>query len=57
MPNFCRAENDPLSTDVLIMDGYEIADGHCSVPDSPGFGMAIDESKFRRVKVNFDLQV
>ena len=56
VPNFYRAEHDPLKSDVLISDGYEINDGFCSVPDTPGFGLAIDESKFDRVSVNFDLR-
>jgi D-galactarolactone cycloisomerase len=54
--NFYGAENDPLSSDVLIADGYKITDGACSVPDSPGFGLTIDETKFKDVKVNFDLR-
>ena len=53
--NFYRAEHDPLKSDVLIYDGYELKDGSCSVPDAPGFGLAIDESRFDRLKVNFDL--
>jgi len=56
VPNFYRAEHDPLTSDVLIADGYEIDDGVCSVPDAPGFGLAIDESRFGRVSVNFDLR-
>jgi L-alanine-DL-glutamate epimerase-like enolase superfamily enzyme len=56
VPNFYRAEHDPLKSDVLIADGYEINDGVCSVPDTPGFGLAIDESRFDRVSVNFDLR-
>ena len=56
VPNFYRAECDPLESDVLISDGYEINDGFCTVPDTPGFGLAIDESKFNRVSVNFDLR-
>jgi len=54
--NFYRAERDPLSTDLLIADGYKIADGTCSVPDSPGFGLKLDEEKFRDVKTSFDLR-
>ena len=57
VPNFYRAEHDPLTSDVLIADGYEIDGGVCSVPDAPGFGLAIDESKFDRVTVNFDLKI
>ena len=56
VPNFYRAEHDPLESDVLIADGYEIRDGACSVPDAPGFGLAINESKFDQVSVNFDLR-
>lgn len=47
---------DPLASDVLIYDGYQIADGVCTVPNAPGFGLSIDESKFGEVKVNFELQ-
>lgn len=54
--NFYRAEMDPLSTDVLVYDGYRIQNGRCSVPDEPGFGLSIDEEKFSRVKVNFDVR-
>lgn len=56
VPNFYRAEVDPVESDVLIYDGYQIKDGGCLVPDTPGFGLAIDESKFGRVRVNFDLK-
>jgi len=56
VPNFYRAEHDPLTSDVLIYDGYRIADGVCSVPDAPGFGLALDERRFARVTVNFDLR-
>jgi len=56
--NLYMAEHDPLTNDVIIADGYTIAHGLCSVPETPGFGIAINEDKFRsRVKVNFDLKV
>ncbi len=55
IPNFYRAEHDPVQSDVLIYDGYAIQDGFCSVPDAPGFGLAVDEGKFGRVPVNFEL--
>ncbi len=55
VPNFYRAEHDPLTSDVLIADGYEIDDGVCSVSDAPGFGLAIDESRFERATVNWNL--
>jgi L-alanine-DL-glutamate epimerase-like enolase superfamily enzyme len=55
--NFYRAEHDPLSTEVLVADGYDRKDGSTSVPAAPGFGLAIDERKFATdVKVRFDLK-
>ncbi len=54
--NFYRAERDPLSTELLIADGYKIEDGTCRVPDAPGFGLKVDREKFRDAKVNFDLK-
>ena len=56
VPNFYRAEHDPLTSDVLIAEGYQIDGGVCSVPEAPGFGLAIDESRFERVTVNLDLR-
>jgi hypothetical protein len=32
----------------LISDGYEINGGVCSAPDARGFGLIIEERKFRR---------
>ena len=53
--NFYRAEHDPLSTDVLVADGYAIKDGAATVPDSAGFGLTLDEAKFAGgVKMRFD---
>jgi L-alanine-DL-glutamate epimerase-like enolase superfamily enzyme len=55
--NLYRAEHDPLSTDVLIAEGYDRKDGSSSVPTAPGFGLSIDEKKFATdVKVRFDLK-
>jgi L-alanine-DL-glutamate epimerase-like enolase superfamily enzyme len=55
--NLYRAEHDPLSTEVLIAEGYERKDGTSSVPTAPGFGLSIDEKKFASdVKVRFDLK-
>ena len=56
--NFYRAENDPLSNDVLIAEGYKIRDGSCSVPDVPGFGLTINENKFATTaaRIRFDLK-
>jgi L-alanine-DL-glutamate epimerase-like enolase superfamily enzyme len=56
--NLYRAEQDPLATDVLIAEGYKIQDGHCCVPDSPGFGLRINEDRFgANARVNFDLKL
>jgi L-alanine-DL-glutamate epimerase-like enolase superfamily enzyme len=56
--NFYRAEHDPLSTAVLIPEGYEIQNGSASVPDAPGFGLKINEDKFAtKARINFDLKI
>lgn len=56
--NIHAAEHDPLTTDVLVADGYEIKDGKAIVPDKPGFGLAVNEEKFaKQVKVLFDVKV
>lgn len=57
IPNFYRAENDPLSTDILVAEGYTVKDGLASVPTTPGFGLAINETLFTtKVKPVFDLK-
>jgi len=56
IPNFYRAEHDPLESDVLVAEGYKIEDGLCSVPDAPGFGLAIDEKNFAHVRPLLDLK-
>jgi L-alanine-DL-glutamate epimerase-like enolase superfamily enzyme len=56
--NFYMAEHDPLTNDVILARGYEIKDGGCSVPPAPGFGLAVNEAKFRsHAKIRFDLTV
>jgi len=44
--NFYRAEHDPLTSDVIVADGYKIEDGLATVPDAPGCGLAINERAF-----------
>jgi L-alanine-DL-glutamate epimerase-like enolase superfamily enzyme len=57
IPNFYLAEHDPLATPVLIAEGYKIKDGFATVPNSPGFGLKLDEAKFAKtVNVEFDLK-
>lgn len=55
--NFYRAEHDPLTSDVLIADGYTIASGTATTPDRPGMGLTINPERFASdVKVRFDLR-
>ena len=44
--NFYRAEHDPLSNEILVADGYDIKNGTATLPQEPGAGILIDESKF-----------
>lgn len=54
--NFYRAEHDPLSNKVLVAEGYERKDGQARVPDSSGFGLAINERAFAdEAKIRFDV--
>lgn len=54
--NFYRAEHDPLTSEVIVADGYRIHDGMVTVPDAPGFGLSIDEAPFaREAKIRFDI--
>jgi L-alanine-DL-glutamate epimerase-like enolase superfamily enzyme len=55
--NFYRAEHDPLSNDVLKVEGYERKDGKSTVSSAPGFGLALDETAFtRNVQVRFEVR-
>lgn len=55
--NFYRAECDTLDNDVLVWDGYRIAEGVCSVPDAPGLGITLREEAFARdVTIVHDLR-
>ena len=57
IPNFYRAEHDPLSTPVIIDEGYDRKDGIATVPDTPGCGLRIDETAFaKHAKVFYDLK-
>ena len=54
IPNFYRAEHDPLSNDILIADGHAIKDGLGMCAPAPGAGLAINEETFARdAKVRF----
>ncbi|MGB7159083.1 MAG: enolase C-terminal domain-like protein [Tepidisphaeraceae bacterium] len=55
--NFYRAERDPLSSDVLIADGFTIKDGYATLPPTSGFGLRLNEARFAaEAKITFDLK-
>ncbi|MDQ3440268.1 MAG: hypothetical protein M3478_07950 [Planctomycetota bacterium] len=55
--NFYSAERDPLSSEVLVADGYAIKDGYATLPPTSGFGLRINEERFAaEAKVKFDLK-
>jgi L-alanine-DL-glutamate epimerase-like enolase superfamily enzyme len=54
--NFYCAENDPLSSDLLVADGFVMKDGAITVPNASGFGLRLNEEKFGEVKVGFELK-
>jgi L-rhamnonate dehydratase len=45
---FTYVEWDEATTPGLDASGYALHDGWVSVPDSPGFGLALDDQLFRR---------
>jgi L-alanine-DL-glutamate epimerase-like enolase superfamily enzyme len=54
--NLYRAEHDPLSTKILIAEGYDRKAGETTVPAAPGAGLTIDEKAFAsEAKIRFDL--
>jgi L-alanine-DL-glutamate epimerase-like enolase superfamily enzyme len=56
--NFYRAERDPLSSDILIADGFTTKDGYTTLPPTSGFGLRINEERFAAdAKVKFDLKL
>ena len=55
--NFYRAEHDPLSTDVLVAEGFSLKDGIATVPPTSGFGLRVNEDRFAaEANVKFDLK-
>lgn len=45
---FTYVEWDDVTTPGLDASGYTVRDGWVEVPDTPGFGLALDETAFRR---------
>ncbi len=57
IPNFFRAEHDPLSCPALIAEGYAIRDGYASVPAAPGLGLKLDDARLPdHARPYFDLK-
>lgn len=54
--NFYLAELDPLTSEILLADGYSIADGEASLPDAPGLGLGVSEKHFADAKILFDIR-
>ena len=58
IPNFYRAEHDPLTSRALVAEGYAVKDGKATVPDAPGCGLALNEKAFRdECRIDFDLRL
>jgi L-alanine-DL-glutamate epimerase-like enolase superfamily enzyme len=58
IPNFYMAEHDPLDSDFLISEGYDLENGMATVPAAPGFGLALNEARFAaEVTPRFDIVV
>ena len=54
--NFYRAEHDPLSNEILVAESYDIDNGTATLPQEPGAGILIDESKFAsHATIRFDV--
>jgi len=54
--NFYSGEQDPLSSDVIIAEGYSIKDGRATISDAPGFGLKVDPAGLTKLKPLFDLK-
>ncbi|GMU21080.1 MAG: racemase [Phycisphaerae bacterium] len=56
LPNFYMAEEDPMTSDLLIAEGYDRKNGLSTVPDVPGVGLRLKEARFADAKVHLDLK-
>ncbi|MFI4859825.1 MAG: enolase C-terminal domain-like protein [Phycisphaerales bacterium JB063] len=57
LPNFYLAERDPLSTDVLTTDGYQVQAGYATAPQAPGMGLSINEDAFAQLTPEYDISI
>jgi L-alanine-DL-glutamate epimerase-like enolase superfamily enzyme len=57
IPNFYRAEEDPLTCKAVGTDEYRIRDGRCTLPEGPGLGLTMLDRALPDVMcVHFDLK-
>lgn len=55
--NFYMAEQDPLHTPAIVVDGFELKNGRCHIPAKPGLGLRIAEQELAAVgRVRFDVR-
>ena len=54
---FLFVEWDEATTPGIAAPGYAIVDGHVMVPDSPGFGLALDAERFAHAVANGGFRV
>jgi L-alanine-DL-glutamate epimerase-like enolase superfamily enzyme len=45
-PYFLMGEIDTMTLPAVIADGYKLVDGMMTVPDTPGFGLELDQDAF-----------
>jgi len=48
LPHFAFVEWDEVSTPGIDASGYSVQEGQVAIPDSPGFGLALDEEIFQQ---------
>ena len=48
VPNFCLLEAAPADTRGVVLDGWELRDGHLIVPDTPGTGFDLEPETIAR---------
>ncbi len=48
--NFAIGETDHMQMPAVTAPGYDIANGKRSVPDTPGFGLSLDEDAFAKAQ-------
>ncbi len=57
LPNFSYVEWDEAAVPGLESLGYQLEEGMVSVPEAPGFGLALDESTFQRAVADTGFKV